>query len=797
MDPLDASGVHSPLGDSASSDSEEEDSTSLKKSTRNSSRKKKGTAKKVGNSGKDHLHANNGKRLEKTIGPPCKCGCLKGIGEETVKKIFEEFWAIGDYTKQNAHLGTRLILVDDSSPDSQQGTNQPAATPLSRTVIYTVFYNNIVYKVCRQAFHSIHSIGEKRVRTVINKLRTTGVEGDQHKQPNKLNQAFVRIRQRIVQHILKATNGVLPAISKAGSSRFSIKTIYNSYLQSVDGLSAKYHVSYTYYREVYHDLLKKGQSGDETNTVNNVLSQHHCEDGETSKDSTSSNDAPTSKTSGKENVTTISNQDKKDKGNSSSTANPRLILPKVSLILVPCPTEVTKDSEVQPVLKLPAQETQSESQEPPKASESQDISNSQGPPNVSESQVLHDISDSQELLDISNNHVPPSVSKTQVLHNVSESQGSPGVSESQPVVQNAVKQQNGADNLIEILPMATSTPPLRNAPVKGKDSASESMKLSEIKEELLDFSDMCTDQDIPTEEGSLSPVHHRPLKTQENLETSDNDPLQLEFLPIDSNDATAPATDNSQPCGTDTPEKKKVRHTTNKRKRTDTPSKRKRRNERLDESEEHTGSNDAYIQTGKDDRMEENSCETFGKFIAIQLRQLPLKNALNLQMEIHNLIAQERLKVLQEEMKKPVRAVNKKPRDDTSVQKSSANRAAKNKPTYREETTVKTTTVNEEPKKKLRPVRKAASVIKHSKDSIQKEVPKKRTIRSRVSGSFVESSPVMPDAIVPQPSAIYTFGNESLLNISTKSEDYDDDDSYWDAPSPVSVKSEAESISSL
>ncbi|XP_066988681.1 protein IWS1 homolog isoform X3 [Macrobrachium rosenbergii] len=490
-------------------------------------------------------------------------------------------------------------------------------------------------------------------------------------------------------------------------------------------------------------------------------------------------------------------EDKKDKGNSSSTANPRLILPKVSLILVPCPTEVTKDSEVQPVLKLPAQETQSESQEPPKASESQDISNSQGPPNVSESQVLHDISDSQELLDISNNHVPPSVSKTQVLHNVSESQGSPGVSESQPVVQNAVKQQNGADNLIEILPMATSTPPLRNAPVKGKDSASESMKLSEIKEELLDFSDMCTDQDIPTEEGSLSPVHHRPLKTQENLETSDNDPLQLEFLPIDSNDATAPATDNSQPCGTDTPEKKKVRHTTNKRKRTDTPSKRKRRNERLDESEEHTGSNDAYIQTGKDDRMEENSCETFGKFIAIQLRQLPLKNALNLQMEIHNLIAQERLKVLQEEMKKPVRAVNKKPRDDTSVQKSSANRAAKNKPTYREETTVKTTTVNEEPKKKLRPVRKAASVIKHSKDSIQKEVPKKRTIRSRVSGSFVESSPVMPDAIVPQPSAIYTFGNESLLNISTKSEDYDDDDSYWDAPSPVSVKSEAESISSL
>ncbi|XP_064098393.1 uncharacterized protein LOC135209619 isoform X3 [Macrobrachium nipponense] len=520
--------------------------------------------------------------------------------------------------------------------------------------------------------------------------------------------------------------------------------------------------------------------------------------GESSKDSTSSSDPPASnvpapKTLGKETVSTpVSNQDKtKDyinKGNSSSIANPRLILPKLSLILVPCAPEVPK-------------ETQSKSEEPPKAAGSEE------PPKASENQEPPDISDSQG---------PP---------NVSESQGSPGVSESQPVVQNAAKQQNAADNLTDVLPVITSTPPHHSA----------SMKLKEIKEELLDISEVYTDQDIPTEYGNLSPVHHRSQITKEKLETTGNDPLQLDCF--DSDDVTELVTDNSQPCRTDTIEKKKVIDTRNKRKGTETPNKRrgtdisnkrKRKRKTSDESEELTGSNEM----GEENRMEESGCDTFGKFIALQLRQLPIKNALNLQMDIHNLIAKERLKVLQEEMGKPVKVANKRPRNDSSRHKSSTKKAAKDKITYREKTTV-----NEEPNTKSRSVKKTASVTKQSKDSIQQEVPHKRSRYSgspekqspvttclvldkgspyqgipltkpivnpefRVQGSLGESSPVITAAIVPQPNELYTFGkpfgNESLLNIPlTKSEAYHDDISPWDAPSPISVKSEAESISSL
>ncbi|XP_064098391.1 jerky protein homolog-like isoform X1 [Macrobrachium nipponense] len=477
-----------------------------------------------------------------------------------------------------------------------------------------------------------------------------------------------------------------------------------------------------------------------------------------------------------------------NKGNSSSIANPRLILPKLSLILVPCAPEVPK-------------ETQSKSEEPPKAAGSEE------PPKASENQEPPDISDSQG---------PP---------NVSESQGSPGVSESQPVVQNAAKQQNAADNLTDVLPVITSTPPHHSA----------SMKLKEIKEELLDISEVYTDQDIPTEYGNLSPVHHRSQITKEKLETTGNDPLQLDCF--DSDDVTELVTDNSQPCRTDTIEKKKVIDTRNKRKGTETPNKRrgtdisnkrKRKRKTSDESEELTGSNEM----GEENRMEESGCDTFGKFIALQLRQLPIKNALNLQMDIHNLIAKERLKVLQEEMGKPVKVANKRPRNDSSRHKSSTKKAAKDKITYREKTTV-----NEEPNTKSRSVKKTASVTKQSKDSIQQEVPHKRSRYSgspekqspvttclvldkgspyqgipltkpivnpefRVQGSLGESSPVITAAIVPQPNELYTFGkpfgNESLLNIPlTKSEAYHDDISPWDAPSPISVKSEAESISSL
>ena len=48
------------------------------------------------------------------IGNPCTCKkkCFEILGEETIKNIFDEYWALGDYNLQNSYLISKMSQKD-------------------------------------------------------------------------------------------------------------------------------------------------------------------------------------------------------------------------------------------------------------------------------------------------------------------------------------------------------------------------------------------------------------------------------------------------------------------------------------------------------------------------------------------------------------------------------------------------------------------------------------------------------------------------------------------------------------
>ena len=44
------------------------------------------------------------------VGSPCTCPkkCFEAVGEESIKKIFEEYWRMGNHDSQSSYLATRV-----------------------------------------------------------------------------------------------------------------------------------------------------------------------------------------------------------------------------------------------------------------------------------------------------------------------------------------------------------------------------------------------------------------------------------------------------------------------------------------------------------------------------------------------------------------------------------------------------------------------------------------------------------------------------------------------------------------
>jgi len=94
---------------------------------------------------------------KREIGEPCKCGCFDKLGYEKINEIFNSFWNIGNYDKQNAYLGGLVKEKEIKRP-----TVKGRVSRKTRTLSYNIEYCHVDYAVCRAAFLSIHRVSEKK-----------------------------------------------------------------------------------------------------------------------------------------------------------------------------------------------------------------------------------------------------------------------------------------------------------------------------------------------------------------------------------------------------------------------------------------------------------------------------------------------------------------------------------------------------------------------------------------------------------------------------------------------------------
>ena len=141
--------------------------------------------KMLKNQGKAYVGAHTKRQMEaRKIGAPCKCKnkCFEKVGEAGVKAVFENFWKIGNYNKQNTYLTSRLHAITPKRRYTNNVNDQ-----LMR-YDYTVKYGDEQFSVCRKAFPAMHGISVRRVEIHQKRMRSsvtgTPIEDKRGKAPS-------------------------------------------------------------------------------------------------------------------------------------------------------------------------------------------------------------------------------------------------------------------------------------------------------------------------------------------------------------------------------------------------------------------------------------------------------------------------------------------------------------------------------------------------------------------------------------------------------------------------------------
>lgn len=191
--------------ENTSSDSDHESSGRSRKRKRDPQTWERNVTKTKRNLGQSYTSYWTKKDVPKReIGEPCKCGCFEKLGYEKINDIFNSFWSIGNYDKQNAYLGGLVKEKEIKRP-----TVKGHVSRKTRTLSYNIEYCHADYAVCRAAFLSIHGVSEKRVRNVLRKRTATGCVPDDKRGTNPSTKKISDSRvNMVVQHI-----NSMPAVS--------------------------------------------------------------------------------------------------------------------------------------------------------------------------------------------------------------------------------------------------------------------------------------------------------------------------------------------------------------------------------------------------------------------------------------------------------------------------------------------------------------------------------------------------------------------------------------------------------
>uniref|UniRef100_A0A6P7F869 Uncharacterized protein LOC114325933 n=1 Tax=Diabrotica virgifera virgifera TaxID=50390 RepID=A0A6P7F869_DIAVI len=239
------------------------------------------------NSGEEYSTIKNRKLVPKrTVGSPCSCGCFEKVGLEKISIIFKNFWELSEYNLQNAYLSKRVKSV---SVNRCRIKNRPSRK--LRSIEYSVLFESNEFKVCRKAFYAIHGVTEKRVRTVLNKVSTSGtVELDRRGNKNPVNKVSVEMKETVMLHV--------NSLPKCSSHYSRAKSPYRKYLSTDLNINKLYDlycewmtenhplidpVSSRFYRDTFNKKFNIGFNPPKSDTCNfcdktDIMELSNCDD---------------------------------------------------------------------------------------------------------------------------------------------------------------------------------------------------------------------------------------------------------------------------------------------------------------------------------------------------------------------------------------------------------------------------------------------------------------------------------------------------------------------------------------
>ena len=116
-----------------------------------------------------------------------------------VEGLFEGFYALADYDKQTAYIQSLVKRMAVKRRRVNVGEDPPRK---GQSLEYTVMYDTVVTKVCKQGFLSIFAFSEQRVRTALKKITVTGTPiRDQRGRHTPVNKIDERVIELIKEHV--------------------------------------------------------------------------------------------------------------------------------------------------------------------------------------------------------------------------------------------------------------------------------------------------------------------------------------------------------------------------------------------------------------------------------------------------------------------------------------------------------------------------------------------------------------------------------------------------------------------
>lgn len=213
------------------------------------------------NLGHNYVNKRQKEVPEREIGPPCTCRrkCRDSLEGKEIH-IFNAFWDLGDYNKQNIYLFSQMKSIPKKRTYPKKTKRNHSSRKIS--LQYFLKVNGIDINVCKQEFLAVHGLqhSKRRIELLYNQLSkgvSTPASDKRGKHQNRVNKVSDSDLENVRAHIKS-----IPKYTSHYSRHKNPDKVYIDHDSSISALYNDYYLSWcqdkglnpvkeSYYRKVF------------------------------------------------------------------------------------------------------------------------------------------------------------------------------------------------------------------------------------------------------------------------------------------------------------------------------------------------------------------------------------------------------------------------------------------------------------------------------------------------------------------------------------------------------------------